>query len=145
MKRLFLTGIAIVITGIAACSPVVNQGSDPPSGNIMGEMIEQDAQLREKMEARKAREALAAQAAHAQKTQRVKAQLQLREQKAREAQKKLSDARQNGRLVSKSVSDDRVILTYQNNNIYTRITTNENGKVIDIHEYTLYDDDSVPK
>ena len=145
MKRLFLTGIAIVITGIAACSPVVNQGSDPPSGNIMGKMVEQDKQLREKMEARKAREALAAQAAHAQKTQRVKAQLRLREQKAREAQKKLSDARQNGRLVSKSVSDDRVILTYQNDNIYTRITTNENGKVIDIHEYTLYDDDSVPK
>ena len=145
MQRLVLTGLAIVITGLAACSPVVNQGSDTPSGNIMAEMIEQDKQLREKMEARKAREALAAQAAHVQKTERVKAQLRLREQKARDAQKKLSAVRQNGRLVSKSVSEDCVILTYRNDNIYTRITTNANGKVIDIHEYTLYDDDSVPK
>ena len=137
MKHLFFITILIGIT-VVSCAPTVNQGNKEPHGNIMGKMIEHDKQLRGKMEARKAREAEAQRKVHEQKVKQVKAQIRLREQKAREAQKKLADVRRSGKLISKSVSEDRVILTYQNGNIYTTISMNKNGNIINIHESTFY-------
>ena len=88
MKHLFFITMLIGIT-VASCSPVVNQDSKEPSGNIMEKMLEQDKQLRAKMEARHAREAEAQRKFHEQKATQVKSQIWLREQTSQDLQEKL--------------------------------------------------------
>ena len=93
-KVLMALSVLLITITVASCSPVVNQDSKEPSGNIMGKILEQDKQLRSKIEARHTREAEVQRKFHEQKV----TQIRLKEQTSQDPQKKLPVTNPNLRL-----------------------------------------------
>ena len=87
-KVLIALSVLLITITVTSCSPVINQDSKESRGNIMGKILEQDKQLRAKMEASHTREAEVQRKFHEQKVAQVKSEIRLGEQTSQYPKKK---------------------------------------------------------